>query len=122
MTPEVLPLNSIAIEPLTMIKNCAEQKDLAQSMIFDWEREGQLRIFSKRELKFLDKIWIAPPFFQVHMVQAFQTKKKKSEIHLDTMVSGSENIFASFYYEVSILNFMVWIVYRSSDRLVGKWA
>ena len=98
----VLPLNSIAIEPMTMLKNCADQKDLAKSMIFDPEREGQFRIFSKKKMRFLDNVWISPPFFQVHMIQAFQSGDK---IHLDTSVSGSENIFDTFYYNVSkILN------------------
>ena len=89
---------------MTLLKNCADQKDLAKSMIFDPEREGQFRIFSKKEMRFLENVWISPPFFQVHMIQAFQSDDK---IHFDTSVSGSENIFDTFYYNVSkILNFV----------------
>ena len=86
---------------MTMLRNCADQKDLAKSMIFDREREGQFRIFSKKKMRFLDNVWISPPFFQVHMIQAFQSG---DQIHLDTSVSGSENIFDTFYYNVSKKN------------------
>ena len=99
----VLPLNSVAIEPKLMVKACMEGQDLVKSMKWDPDREGEIRIFSKKEMKFLDKVWLAPPFFQVHMIQAYECDRTPGTIHLDTMVAGHGDVLNMYYFDVSYL-------------------
>ena len=100
----VLPLNSVAIENLDMVRGCAAGKDLISSMHFDKTREAEFRVYSKKEHRFLDAVWTAPANFQVHMIQAFEDPDDPNIIHLDTLVAGSGDAISEYYYDVSSQN------------------
>ena len=100
----VLPLNSVAIENLDMVRGCAAGKDLISSMHFDKTREGEFRVYSKKEHRFLDAVWTAPAYFQVHMIQAFEDPDDPNIINLDTLVAGSGDAIGEYYYDVSSQN------------------
>jgi carotenoid cleavage dioxygenase-like enzyme len=99
----VLPLNSLQIEPSETLKTCLTGLPLLDSMIYDPEKDGQFRIFSKKQDKFLNKIWKAPPFLQLHVVTVFEEDEK---LYLDTLISGHGDSLNEYYIDVSFLYFV----------------
>ena len=71
------------------------------SMRYHNDIKGQFRIFSKKEMKFIDQIWETDPFLTIHMIQAFESPDEDGVLYLDTAVAGDGDIFHEFYFKVS---------------------